>query len=117
MCSANNLKSKPRSTTREDLAREDLAEEDSAEEDLAEEDFAEKAVRCESPLPVARDITSAFMTGPCSVRFWRTSPFGGTSRPELVEDHRFQRPDRFEILGRDLALGKHDFKLGLDPEH
>jgi hypothetical protein len=111
----------------ERLAEEGLAEEGLAEEGLAEEGSAEEGstgkysagegVCCEPTLPVARDITSAFMTGPCSVRLRRTSPFGDRSGPELAEDHRFQRPHRFEILGCDRALGKHDFELGLDLEH
>ena len=90
----------------QDFAEEDLAEEDFAEEDLAEEDLAEEGVRCEVPLPVARGITFACMTGPCSVRFRRRAPFGARSRPELVEDRRFRRPCRFKILERDLAWGR-----------
>ena len=61
----------------EGLAEEGLAEEGLAEEGLAEEGLTEAGVRSVAPLRVARDIASAFITGPCSVRFQRTSPFGG----------------------------------------
>ena len=63
------------SLTEEGLAEEDSAGEDSAEKDSAGEAASEEGVRCVAPLPVVSAITSAFMTGPCSVRFQRTSPF------------------------------------------